>query len=304
MRRWEERERGFVLIVVMALAALASAVAMEIAYQVRIEGERIDLSRDSVQAELFARAGTSLALDRLARDQRLVDDRSEPWAAPIEKQWPEGRVTVTITDEAARYPLNLLFKDDRLDVERKDELNRLMDLWDQPHSLVDSLIDYCDPDQDPFPEGGERDYYEALDPPRQAPNRPLYAIEELALVKDFTPEVAARFGEIGTLYGPKQVNLNTVDPYVLSAVMPAIPLHMAQAVAERAARLPFHKVEDIRDVMELTPEELARLKEKALVTSDAFRITARGRSGATEVILTTIVQRLDNGFVVRYRKIE
>lgn len=292
------------LIVVMALAALASAVAMEIAYQVRVEGERINLARDYVQAELFARAGTALAFDRLARDQRLLDDRSEPWADAIEKQWPEGRVTVTIADEAGRYPLNRLFQEGRLDVERKDELERLMDLWEQPHSLVDSLIDYIDADQDPFPEGGERDYYEGLDPPRQAPNRPLYAIEELGLVKDFTPEVAARFVEIGTLYGPPKVNLNTVDPYVLAAVVPTIPLHMAQAVAERAARLPFRKVDDIRDVMELTPEEMERLKEKALVTSDAFRITARGQAGATEVTLTTIVQRLDNGFVVKCRKVE
>jgi type II secretory pathway component PulK len=59
-----------------------------------------------------------------------------------------------------------------------------------PMDLADIVIDWVDPDDVPFPYGAESaNYYQTLLPPYNAKNSAMNSIDELLLLKDFTPEV-------------------------------------------------------------------------------------------------------------------
>src|SRR5262249_43746055 len=59
--------------------------------------------------------------------------------------------------------------------------------------LVQGLLDFLDSDDTPRPEGAEQEYYDALPSPYAMANGPLRTLEQLLLVRGFTP--ALFYGE-------------------------------------------------------------------------------------------------------------
>ena len=62
---------------------------------------------------------------------------------------------------------------------------------DDVQSLIDAFLDYSDRDNLIRPFGAEDDYYLSnnLLAPYKAKNHPLYLIEELLMIRGFTPEL-------------------------------------------------------------------------------------------------------------------
>jgi DNA uptake protein ComE-like DNA-binding protein len=56
-------------------------------------------------------------------------------------------------------------------------------------SLTDALLDFLDADDVPRPEGAEQEYYHALPQPYRMHNGPLSTVEQLLLVRGFSPSV-------------------------------------------------------------------------------------------------------------------
>lgn len=124
----------------------------------------------------------------------------EAWAigAPFEPQ-NEATRRATVSDEFGKINLNaLVFPSAESDEMTRNEpliaalrvffSNRIENEDAAP--LVDAIIDWVDYGDDDAeePDGAETDYYEGLENPYPCKNGPMDSIEELFLIKGFTPE--------------------------------------------------------------------------------------------------------------------
>jgi type II secretory pathway component PulK len=76
----------------------------------------------------------------------------------------------------------------------------LQQLPNMTDEIAANIVDWLDPDDDPYNGiGAESDYYGAQNPSYRAKNGPLDSLEELLLIKDITPELL--FGQYRNPYG-------------------------------------------------------------------------------------------------------
>ena len=83
--------------------------------------------------------------------------------------------------------------------------------------IVNSILDWIDPDDQTHLEGAETEYYQSLNPPYVAKNGPIDDISELLLIKGVTPEIY--YGLSATNYQPSYFSQQR-NPFGQSAVAP------------------------------------------------------------------------------------
>ncbi len=87
--------------------------------------------------------------------------------------------------------------------------------------IVDSILDWIDPDDLTHFNGAEDNYYESLPEPYKTKDAPFSSIEELALVRGITPEIFESIRNDITVYGDEQikVNINIASMEIISSVL-------------------------------------------------------------------------------------
>ena len=91
-----------------------------------------------------------------------------------------------------------------------------------------------------------------------------------------------------------KVNLNTVSPAILRAMLPDDPISADAIIAQRSASSSgLLAISDLRDSSRITPQALAALAPMADTQSYVFSVTSRGRSATTglEVEITAVLDR-------------
>ena len=96
--------------------------------------------------------------------------------------------------------------------------------------------------------GVESSYYKTLNPPYSAHNGKMTTVNELSLVKGFTPDMVAKLGPFVTIYANQgsslvaqtvTVNVNTAPKEVLMALDSRINAGMAEQILEQRLVAPF-----------------------------------------------------------------
>src|SRR5262249_46209370 len=82
--------------------------------------------------------------------------------------------------------INALMK---LDPSGKIAHDVLIQLPNMTEDIVNSILDWIDPDDEPRANGAEDDYYQSLTPPYHCKNAALDSLEELLLVKGVTAQL-------------------------------------------------------------------------------------------------------------------
>lgn len=82
-------------------------------------------------------------------------------------------------------------------------------------TITDSLLDWIDADDFHHLNGAEKDYYMSLPSPYEPQNGALESIEELALIKGFSPQIFEQLREYLTIYGSGKINVNAASKEVL-----------------------------------------------------------------------------------------
>jgi general secretion pathway protein K len=148
------------------------------------------------------------------------------------------------------------------------------------NTLVDSILDWRDPDDFHRLQGAENDYYQSLPHPYQAKNGNFDTVEELILVKGVTPEI---------LYGNDQkpglvdfltvqaktnkINLNAASKSVLMA-LPGMTPEIAEAVA---AYRQDKEIQSLQEIAGLLGEAQAQLAPYVTVAAgNTFTVESRG----------------------------
>ena len=91
-----------------------------------------------------------------------------------------------------------------------------------------------------------------------------------------------------------KINLNTVSPAVLRALLPDDPISAEAIVSARSASSSgILAISDLLESTRISPQSVVAIAPYADTQSYVFTITSRGRSGSTglEVEITAVVDR-------------
>lgn len=189
---------------------------------------------EQAKAEILAASGP-VYLDETGR---LILSSSEKDKA-IERQGTVGTATFTYTlvDEDRKLNLNNL-----ADIELRNLFGRLGIEETLLNTLVDSILDWRDPDNLHRINGAEDDYYRSLTPPYSCKDAPFDSVDELLQIKGMKRELlygasanggSGRLADLLTTWGSGALNVNTADTLALETKFG--PASAAMIVAQRAA---------------------------------------------------------------------
>ncbi len=226
-------ERGFALIAVLLVLGLLGIVGAEFAYSMRLEASAVRAWKASMGAAHLAEAGVEQAIREIAADSAYValaddglltfytrDRLALPRLPRTRVRLGAGEFSYRVTDEEARINVNLA---------QPDRLDRLLQCLGVDKiardEIVDSILDWIDPNDEHRLNGAESDdYYLKLPTPYRAHNARLDSVAELLQVKGVT---AALFNGVAdkpgvadalTAKSPGMVNVNTAGPLVFCAM--------------------------------------------------------------------------------------
>ncbi len=200
LRPLRSEKGGFILVAVVVVVLLASMVVVSLLFRLQAEETATVAGAGAEQAWAAAMSGVHEAMrvasktpagslawqDHAAafRERLILDEGSERWFFSVYSPGDseeEENVRFGLTAEASKLNIN----------EATEAM--LEKLPNMTPYLVQGLLDFLDSDNTPRPEGAEQEYYDALPNPYGIANGPLSTVEELLLVRGFTP--ALLFGE-------------------------------------------------------------------------------------------------------------
>ncbi len=248
--------QGSALIVALWVTGLLAMLTATLAFEAHLESRITNYYRNRTHAFYAARSGMSLGQLLILKSAGLrgsqpdeVRAETERWyedalrlaegghvtlehALPMEEEGEVATIQLRIEPEPARRNINVIAR------ERDDaSMERILDVGGVPQemwpTLIDSLYDWVDTDDDPRPDGAETDdYYATLPSPYRAKDGPLDTVGELRLVKGFSQAIleggrlsdAAEGAEeiyvrgiedLLTVHGDGKVNVNAASRDVL-----------------------------------------------------------------------------------------
>jgi len=176
--------------------------------------------------------------------------------------------------------------------------------------VVDSILDWRDPNDFYRPNGAENDYYQSLKEPYLCKNSNLDSIEELLLIRGITPDLfygkkgikkeeeerVDRIGlkEIFSIYSTgDQIDINSATLPVLRVVL-GIPKEMAQRIIEAREKKEFQNQQDlVQRVPEISPwiGEIGRfILYRSVIPYYTIESKAWNKEGGTTRGLKTIIK--------------
>jgi general secretion pathway protein K len=257
-----------VMVILLWVLAIVSLVTLTFSKSIRVEFSAARNNKDMVTAYYLAKAGMAESAYLLIRRQLApAPPMTEGMLRPpddldrglVTSEFPEGRVTTRIVDESGKISIN--FADQEM-------LRRLMAAIgiekDTADIIVDSIMDWTDPDNMHRLSGAEDDYYQKLNPPYRAKNGPIDTIEELLLVRGITPDIfygvkeKDEMGQVIEKYGlvnyltvyslSSQINVNAAPLPVLLSV-PDLEPNAAQLIYQRRLEKPFVNLSELTQLL-------------------------------------------------------
>jgi len=284
--------QGFAAVSAILVAATVTSIGTFLAWQCALSIRQTENVAAARQMGLLIQASAAFAAVTVARDDKQVDHRGEPWArgmAPIEMEG--ARVDGTMIDEQGKFNVNNL-----ADVEGPSEADMtafraLLRHVGLPESLSDSVLDWIDKDRDvtePF--GAEDAYYGGREPPYRVANRHIVDISELLLVKGFDAERLRRLSPYLTaLPGRTKVNVNAASADLLAAILPGVSTTKARAIVAARDKEPFASSTDFSKRL---PDAAAKAAHNLLdVRSDYFALHGTARAGRITSTFRALVSR-------------
>lgn len=273
------REGGFALLSVLVIIAIITPLVVNQSYKTRVQITGSGYLADKIKSREIAKSGLEAAILALKKDDKDYDSYLDEWGQFAELSafsstfFEEGSFSGTITDEEGKLNINLLESN-----EKSEQLTRLFEEMQIDTDILAGVLDWIDDDSEAELMGAEDYYYKALENPYNCKDGSMDNIYELRLIKGMTDEVFLGkgeengLGEFISVYGDKQVNINTA-PYEVLRALDMTPALAGEIIAYREIE-PIKNVKEIEDFFD--PDFYKDLKEKIKVKSKFFSIRARG----------------------------
>lgn len=286
--------RGMALLVVLAIIAMLTSLLTELAFSTLVDLRLTETFRDTTRAYYLAKGGITAGRMILQEDRNQYDSLEELWSQGV-VNYPvhEGSVTVRIIDQDGKLAINALVSGNTPNTLMVDRFYRLfvaleLDNLADPAELTANLIDWLDSGNNPYAQiltdgvsisvsGAEAAYYQELSPPYPIKNGRLDTLDELALIKGFTPEVLRLVLPHVGLHDLVAVNINTASAAVLRSLDPLLDAKVVETLLKYRQEKPIVGLGQLEGV--LPPGAYSALKslsnlEQLGVQSKRYRIEA------------------------------
>jgi general secretion pathway protein K len=232
-------QKGIALIMVLWVLTILMVIVLSFSLMARTESLSTLAFKEGLEKKFLAEAGIERGIMEIFYRnvyiaQTIVLEGTEVWktdSTPYTAQIGNDHYTVRITDESGKVDINATS-----DILLKNLLTNLGVQGEEVDTIVDSIMDWKDPDDLHRLHGAESDYYMSLPNPYKAKDANFDTLEELLLVKGMTPEILygndKKKGLIDflTIYSrSSQININAAPKEVLMAI-PGITPEFADTI--------------------------------------------------------------------------
>ncbi len=299
------RQRGIALITAVLVVALATILAVNVAFRSVLDQRRSANLFGADQAFEIALGAEALAAEGLSRDAQNseTDHLGETWAKPVILPVDDGIGTVEgrLEDMQGRFNLNnLVFADGTTNPDAVKQLERILQMVGVEPDWATAMADWIDEDIDPgFPNGAEDTTYTGQNPPHLAANMPITRISELMQLPGFTADRYAKLKPfVAALPVGSKLNVCTAPGIVLDSLSEAerqFSLNADYLTQQRQAIGCFPRLTDLQAT--LGAAEYDKVKNSLAETSSYFMATVWVTIGTTDFTLYSLLARVGNGQV-------
>lgn len=286
-------QRGVALLVVLWIFIFLLVVAFDFSASVREEATAAHRYSDETQGYYIALAGFERGVYEFLQQPTGREALGTQKKADIfDGDWHEealggGAFRVRWVDEGGKININ------RADEETLRRVFTNLGI-EEPNKaiLVDSIMDWRDPDDLHRASGAENDYYRSLTPPYTAKNGPFDTVEDLLWVRGMTPELFYGYGdaqgdraentqraglrEIFTVDSPiDRVNLRTASADVIHALT-GIPLEKSRRFVDERKKLSDKTLADLLPLLGIGASDAA-LQQFVFANPAVVTVEAEGR---------------------------
>lgn len=303
-----DEQRGVAVVLALAVITLLCSLVVDFSYTMMVDLTLASNVRDQQQAYLNARSGVELVRHLLVDDDPDYDGLDEAWALMGEHPGrladdDQGSFAVAVEDEAGKININKLVSGGRVDPVIRSQILRLCEVLAVDPKVIDAIIDWLDPDDEPQPFGAEQEYYLSLPSPYPCKNAPLDTLEELLLIKGINEEIlygnAEKRGLIHylTLYTEGKVNINTAPIEVIQSLSDDIDVNLARAIIELREKKGLHELDydDIKQLPGMSIGIFEEIRDQCDVKSSFFSLRAQGEVRGIKRVIYTVFKRDDEG---------
>ncbi|HMK50372.1 MAG TPA: type II secretion system protein GspK [Thermodesulfovibrionales bacterium] len=276
-------DQGIALLIVLWILTILMLLVFSFSYMARTETYATIAFKSGTEEKFFAEAGLERGImevfyRQFYKDQTVDIEGREIWRTddtPYQGQIGDGLYTVRITNEQGKVDINTASE-----VVLKNLFINMGVQAEEADTIVDSIMDWKDPDDLHRIHGAESDYYMSLPNPYKAKNADFDTLEELLLVKGMTSEILYgtkdKKGAIDFLTinsGQGEIDINAAPKEVLMSI-PGITAGLADAIIDK------RKDTEIKNLAEFAlPQESLRYVSAGEGGSAAYTIDSIGSRG-------------------------
>ena len=296
-------QKGMALVMTLLILTLLVVTGLELNRAVRVEANLAGNFRDLTQSSYVAQSGVEIARLLIQNDDPTYDALNEQWAqfeslASLSQMlFPEGSFAGRIVDENSKLnPNGLIDRFGNVDPKKRTQMERLLVLLEYDPAVLDAILDWLDPDDQPRPHGGEKDFYLKQKIPYSAKNGAMDYLGEMLLIRGM--DGSALYGskersglkDFLTVYSDGRLNINTAGLIPLMCLSPEVDRTMAQAVLDARREKPFRKAEELRAVPgwnSLYP----LISSEVTVQSTTFSVEMIGTYRQARTVIQAVLKR-------------
>lgn len=197
-------ESGYVLIIVLIVSSLLVTISSEFFSVAQTNVNYLRKFIEKQKASTIAKAGINLGIFILDADkkglgnvilQKAVDKNIDCYDDIWAMKFPEiplgdGFLKIKISDENSKINLSVLATENVDKTLYYNITQRFFVNMGLAMDYADVILDWVDIDDARSPYGAESsDYYQTLEPPYNAKNGKMDSIDEILMLKGFTPEI-------------------------------------------------------------------------------------------------------------------
>jgi len=292
--RGHTRQRGIVLITAILIVVIIAGIATTLGLAQQVWLRQTENFLDRAQADSLRYSAinwVAILLTRDAKDNK-TDSLNELWAKQLPPLPTEGgMISVSIRDAQSLFNLNNLIRNNAASGVDMAMFQRLLTAQGLDPALSYALLDWIDQDSQSNPGGAEDVDYLAHNPPYRAANQLLTSIDELRLVRGFTPQVVEKLRPLVTVLPEyTTINANTAVEPVLSAMFDSPPAGMDVFLKNRETK-PLQQPDEFKQ--QLTGAKL--LYTNYNINTGYFLVTIGVRVGRLDRRSEVLISRPLNG---------
>jgi len=280
----------------MLVVAIAATVAAYVSLDQQVWLRQAQNLSDRAQAEVVRGAAEEWAITILDKDAKdsTNDDLTENWAKPLPPIPVEGgQITGKIVDAQGRFNINNLVL--RNSASDRGVFQHLLESQSLDPNLINAVMDWIDGDSDPRqPDGAEDIDYLQLPTPYRAANRPMQSVDELRLVRGFTPDMVEKLRPfIVALPQATAINVNTAPAEVLGALF-SLP---APAVDQIVSGRPYKSLTEVTTKVQKLLDSGTKLPQEGTYAtmSSYFEVDVETQFGRYRGTSLALIQRMKGG---------